>query len=91
MSVSESVCLFVPYLLRKGKPQRAETLRYDSPWDAECFRLKNIQIRETASTKIACTVLSLALSKASECCRNHSGCTLFEFIKEPLHVLWQSH
>ena len=56
------------------------------PWDAECFRLKNIQIRETVSTKIACTVLSLALSKASECRQNHSGCTLFEFIKEPLHI-----
>ena len=23
-----------------GEPQRAEILRDDSPWDAECFRLK---------------------------------------------------
>ena len=52
MSVSECVCLFVPYLLQNGGPKRAEILRYDSPWDAEGFRLKNIQIQGTVSRKI---------------------------------------
>ena len=49
MSVSGSVylfvCMFVPYLLRNGEPQRAEILRDDFPWDGEGFRLKNIRIR----------------------------------------------
>ena len=48
-----SVCLFVcSLLLRNDKPQRAEILRYDPPWDWECFRLKNIRIRGTVSRKI---------------------------------------
>ena len=46
MSVSESVCLDVPLLLRNGEPQRAEILRDDSPWDAECFRLKTSRFVE---------------------------------------------
>ena len=29
-------------------------MRDDSPWDAECFRLKNMRIRRTVSRKIAC-------------------------------------
>ena len=49
-----SVCLDVPYLLQNGKPQRAEILRDDSPWDGKGFRLKNIRIRRTVSKKIAC-------------------------------------
>ena len=53
--MSESVWMFVPYLLRNGKPQQAEILRDDSPLDAECFRLKNIRIRLIVSWKIAQT------------------------------------
>ena len=53
LSVSESVCLDVPLLLRNGEPQRAEILRDDSPWDWEGFRLKNIWIHRTVSWKIA--------------------------------------
>ena len=34
------MCLFVPQLLRNGKPKRAEILRDDSPLDEEGFRLK---------------------------------------------------
>ena len=52
MSVSESVCIFVPQLLRNGEPQRAETLRDDFPWDKEGYRLKNIRIRRAVSRKI---------------------------------------
>ena len=55
--MSESVWMFVPYLLRNGEPQQAEILRDDSPLDAECFRLKNIRIRRTVSRKIACIVV----------------------------------
>ena len=54
--MSESVWMFVPYLLRNGEPQQAEILRDDSPLDAECFRLKNIRIRQTVCRKIACKV-----------------------------------
>ena len=54
--MSESVWMFVPYLLRNGKPQQAEILRDDSPWYGEGFRLKNIRIRRTVSRKIACIV-----------------------------------
>ena len=54
--MSESVWMFVPYLLRNGEPKQAEILRDDSPLDAECFRLKNIRIRQSVSRKIACIV-----------------------------------
>ena len=52
--MSESVWMFVPYLLRNGEPQQAEILRDDSPWDWKGFRLKNIWIRRTVSWKIVC-------------------------------------
>ena len=54
--MSLSVGLDVPQLLSNGKPQQAEILRDDSPWDKEGFRLKNIRIRWTFSRKIACIV-----------------------------------
>ena len=50
------MCLFVPLLLRNGEPQQAETLRDDSPWDWEGFRLKQLRIRRTVSREIACIV-----------------------------------
>ena len=53
LSVSLSVCLFVP---RNGKPRRAEILEDDSPWYGEGFRLENIRIRRTVSRNIACIV-----------------------------------
>ena len=65
MSVSLSVCLFVPKRLCNGEPQRAEILKDDSPWDEESFRLKNIQIRRTFNRKIACIMaphLTLAVN-----------------------------
>ena len=45
-------------------------MRDDSPWDVECFRLKNIRIRRTVSRKIkielelvnACLGLTLGVS-----------------------------
>ena len=43
-------------VLRNGEPQRPEFFRDDSPWDGEGFRLKNIRIRRTVSSKIACIV-----------------------------------
>ena len=53
-SVSESVCLFVPYLLRNDEPEGAEILRDDSPWDGECFRLPDLSNHQ--QKKIACIV-----------------------------------
>ena len=66
--VSLCVCLFVPYLLQNREPQWAEILRDDSPWDAECFRLKNIRIRRTFSRekkkleRVQCALYDLQLS-----------------------------
>ena len=46
LSVSLSVCLFECSLTPpNGKPQQADILRDDSPWDGKGFRLKNIRIR----------------------------------------------
>ena len=52
LSVSESVCLDVPKLLRNGESQQAEILRDDSSWKREGFKLKNIRIHRTVSRKI---------------------------------------
>ena len=55
LSVSLSVCSLTPPK-RRGKPQRAEIFRDDSPWYGEGFKLKNIQICRIVSRKIACIV-----------------------------------
>ena len=60
--MSESVWMFVPYLLRNGEPQQAEILRDDSPWDKEGFRLKKNRIRRTVCWKIACILATLAVN-----------------------------
>ena len=46
MSVSLSVCVCVPYLLRNDWVFLVEIFRDDSPWNANSFRLKNMQIRQ---------------------------------------------
>ena len=54
-SGSESVCLFgclFPNSSKTVNPSDLKFFRHDSPWDAECFRLKNIRIRRTVSRKI---------------------------------------
>ena len=57
LSVCLFVCLYVCSLTPpKLKPERVEILRVDSPWDEECFKLKNIRIRQTVSRKIVCIV-----------------------------------
>ena len=53
--------MFVTLLLINGEPQQAEILKDDSPWDGECFRLKNNRIRLTVCRKIACPHFTLFL------------------------------
>ena len=57
-------CLFICSLTppKRRTPARWNFFRDDSPWDAECFRLKNIRIHWTVGWKIACILATLAVN-----------------------------